>query len=260
MADDLATPASLAPQGQQEPIAQYLYQGLMARGFNAAQASALVGNMKQESEWNPSAPNPKEGGLGLLQWREDRKDALFNFAEVTGRSPVSPDTQMDFIVHEMRGSEAQNAGAFLSAQDIQTANQALHGYIRYGDNTEPVRLQYAQRIAGGNFSSAPVQSGGYGGARGTLTSPGNSLEQPYSPRPPQNFLDAFGNAVADTADKQTQAAQAPAAAAKPQGPLIGQLGAAPLGLQPGRPQQPAPQPVPKPMDYYLALLKQQAAS
>lgn len=62
-------------QGQ---AASTIYNAVLARGYNPAQAAALVGNMKQESEFNPTAPNPTEGGIGLLQWREERRVQLEN--------------------------------------------------------------------------------------------------------------------------------------------------------------------------------------
>lgn len=119
--------------------------------------------------------------------------------------------------------------------------------------------------AGGNFAAnAPgnahdsqfkIASNASGSAPGSYS----LVDNTYTPRPPQNFLDSFDQAVTETADKKAEAAKTAAAAPKPQGPLIGQVGNAPLGLKPGQPAQPAPQPVPKPMDYYLALLKKQGA-
>ena len=260
MADDLTASASLASPQSQEPASQYLYQGLISRGFNPAQAAALVGNMRQESSWNPSALNRGEGAIGLIQWENERRTNLENFAQATGRNPLSADTQMDFIVYEMRGAEAKNSAPFLAAQDINSANQALHGYIRYRNTGEiPTRAAYAQQIASGDFTGAPIKDAvGYSG-HGASGSAYASLEQSYTPRPPQDFLTSMDQSLAETADKKAEVAKATAAAPKPQGPLIGQTGPAPFGLKPGQPAQPAPQPVPKPMDYYLALLKKQGA-
>jgi hypothetical protein len=137
-------------------IGESLYQGLLARGFNQAQAAALVGNMKQESEFRPSVVNPGEGAQGLIQWRQDRLTNLKNFAASSGKDYTDPNTQLDFIVHEMTGSEAKNAAPFLNATDVQSANAALKKYIRYGDNTEPVRLKNALAYAGDGAGSAAL--------------------------------------------------------------------------------------------------------
>lgn len=128
-----------------------IYQGLMARGFNAAQAAALVGNMQQESNFSTGALNPGEGAFGLIQWRNERRDNLNAFAAAQGKSPTDLGTQLDFIKHEMTGAEAGNSRAFLTATDVASANHALHQYIRYGDNTEGTRLANAQAVAGGRY-------------------------------------------------------------------------------------------------------------
>jgi hypothetical protein len=157
--NDANNPAAGQPAPARESVigqsqgqaASTIYNAVLARGYNSAEAAALVGNMKQESEFNPTAPNPKEGGIGLLQWREDRREQLESFAAMTRRSPADLSTQLDFIRYEMSGSESASARAFLNATSVEEANHALHAYIRYGDNTEPTRLAYSQAVAGGRF-------------------------------------------------------------------------------------------------------------
>jgi len=135
-----------------------LLQGLLDRGFNRAQAAALVGNMKQESEFRPGVVNPGEGAQGLIQWRQDRLTGLKNFAAQNGQDYTDPNAQLDFIVHEMTGPEAKNSQAFLKATDVQSANAALKKYIRYGDNTQPVRLQNALAYAGDSTGNPAVNA------------------------------------------------------------------------------------------------------
>lgn len=120
--------------------AQTIIKGLVARGYSPAQAYALAGNIAQESSFNPTAVNPNEGAFGLLQWRLDRKTGLENYAKATGRDPADPEAQMDWLAIEMNGPEAKNAKAFLSAQDPQTASQALKAFIRYAPGSEKARL------------------------------------------------------------------------------------------------------------------------
>jgi hypothetical protein len=125
-----------------------IFQGLIERGYTPVQAAALAGNIQQESNFNPAALNSNEGANGLLQWRLDRWKALQDFAAQRGTSPTDPSTQLDFIGQEMHGSEANAAKAFLSAQDLPSANAALRKYIRYGDNSEGDRLKYASAFLG----------------------------------------------------------------------------------------------------------------
>lgn len=119
---------------------QMIYTGLKQRGLNDAQIYATMGNWKQESEFRPGAINPGEGAVGFTQWREGRKSSLENFAKATGRSANDPEAQMDFYVREagivpdQTGTVLVDPGgaAFAKATDVQGANRALKGFIRYG--------------------------------------------------------------------------------------------------------------------------------
>lgn len=264
--DPSAPPAAAA---QDPPIAKYLFEGLVARGFNPAQAAALVGNMKQESEWHTQANNPGEGANGLIQWRDSpdgghRFTDLLNFAAAQDKPWTSPDVQMDFVVHEMRGSEAANSRAFLAATDVASANAALHHYIRYGDNSEPTRLQYAQRIAGGDFTSAPVSRTTFPASPGGRFSSleggyGYSLDPAYLQRIQHQptFLESVFNEAQPQQQATPAAVGAPAAAGPAAKPKI-----PPLVPQIQRPQpQALPAPVAPPlqatpmMQRYLAMLQ-----
>jgi hypothetical protein len=130
---------------------------LTSQGYSPVQAAAIAGNIQQESSGNPSALNQGEGAYGLIQWRLDRRKALEDFAKSRGTSPADPYAQLDFIGHEMRGTESRNAAPFLAAQDLPSANSALKRYIRYGDDSEGTRLTNAAGLLGGNFGqpSAP---------------------------------------------------------------------------------------------------------
>lgn len=137
-----------------------LFEGLTARGLSPVHAAALVGNMQQESSFNPTQVNPKEDAHGLLQWRLDRWQALQDFAKQRGTSPTDRETQLDFIGHEMGGSERKSGSKFLAATDLPSANAALKSYIRYGDNSADTRLSNAARLLGqtGAATQAPVAS------------------------------------------------------------------------------------------------------
>jgi hypothetical protein len=125
-----------------------------------------MGNMQQESSFNPASWNSGEGAGGLLQWREDRLAALQNFAKQPkyakfGNDWTNPSIQLDFIPYEMAHEEASAGRRFRGADNLGQANALLHRYIRYGDNTQPVRLansqQFANIIPAGDSSEAPSQ-------------------------------------------------------------------------------------------------------
>ena len=123
-----------------------IIQGLIARGYNPLQAAALGGHILQESGGNPSSINQQEGAHGLLQWRLDRWDNLQKFARDNGATPTDPNIQLDFIRHEMAGPEAKAGAAFSSAADLPSASAALKKYIRFGDDSDAVRLNNAKGL------------------------------------------------------------------------------------------------------------------
>lgn len=129
-------------------------------GYSHAQAAALVGNIKQESAFNPDNLNKGEGAYGLLQWRGPRLEGLRNYAASQGLSPSDWRTQLGYARYEMSGSEAKSAAPFLSATTVPAANAALHRYIRYGDNSEGTRLNYAQNVAGAPYTVPPPMTPG----------------------------------------------------------------------------------------------------
>lgn len=140
-----------------------LYQYGLKLGWSPVQTSAILGNMQQESEFNPYAWNPKEGAEGLIQWREDRRSGLHNFANSLGQSPNDPYVQMQFIKNEMGGPEAKAGGIFAKATDLNSANDALKQYIRYGDDSYGTRLNNASgylKNFGGISMGAPQGASG----------------------------------------------------------------------------------------------------
>lgn len=184
-----------------QPDPSIIYSGLVDRGFAPHQAAALTGNIQQESNFNPAALNQGEGANGLLQWRLDRWQGLQDFAAKRGTAPTDINTQLDYIGHEMRGSEAKNAAGFLSAPDLPSANNALRKYIRYGDNSEGARLGYASKFMGGPapaLGQAPQMAAGapstepmpaYGWSPGNAptaaaASPQSQPEAPFQPQVP----------------------------------------------------------------------------
>jgi len=144
----------LSADGTVDP--RYVYSYFLNRGFNTAQAAALVGNMMQESDnLKPDSVTPAENAHGFLSWEGPRWPALQKFAAARGTSPSDVNTQLDFAIHEMRGSEAPNVRRFLLTDNVEDANAALKPYIRYGDlKSEPTRLNNAQTVLGLPWSSA----------------------------------------------------------------------------------------------------------
>jgi hypothetical protein len=185
----------MADDPSQDPV----FSGLIARGYSPVQAAALAGNSAQESGGDPTAVNAKEDAHGLLQWRLDRWKGLQDFAKAKGTDPTDLGTQLDFIGHEINGPEAKAGSSFMAAGDLPSANAALKGYIRYGDNSDQVRL----RNASGFLGSSPRP-----GTAGTSSAPAGILTQaqPASPAGPAGILNAPDDGIAAFRDRLAQLA------------------------------------------------------
>lgn len=185
-----------------------IFQGLLDRGFSPVHAAAITGNMQQESGFRPDAINPKEDAHGLIQWRLDRWNALQDFAKTRGTDPTDRDTQLDFIRHEMGGSERRAGDRFMAATDLPSANSALKGYIRYGDDSQGTRLANASRFAGDQPATVA-------GAPPSLAPAGAPQQQSA---PPMTF-GSMAPAAPGDAQPQQQAQQQAQSAMQQQSPF-----------------------------------------
>lgn len=118
--------------------------GLRSRGLDAEHAAVLGGNIEQESGFDPTRPNIKEGGIGLIQWRLERREALQHLARLRHKSETDANTQLDFLMSEIKDTPAGRA--FLASQSPQDMNRSLHSFIGYGDNSEARRLANGQNL------------------------------------------------------------------------------------------------------------------
>lgn len=116
---------------------------LVKKGMTPAQAAGVVGNLLQESTLNSGAHNKAEGAYGLAQWRGSRLSDLQSFAASQGKSIDDVNTQLDFIMHELKGKESK-AGQMLFAS--KTADEAAFNFGKYYERPKTVeqsRLSYA---------------------------------------------------------------------------------------------------------------------
>ena len=86
-----------------------IYNFLRAKGFSAAAACGILGNMDAESGFNPTAQNVlpgggSDGGYGLCQWTNTpgspRRNNLFNWCKSNGKDVNSVTAQLEFLMYE----------------------------------------------------------------------------------------------------------------------------------------------------------------
>jgi hypothetical protein len=149
------------------------------RGYTPEQAAGIVGHLLHEGGLRTDARAAGDGrdgsdSIGIAQWNAERATALKAFAAEKGKPWTDYQTQLEFVDHELRGSEGFAGGQVRSATSVQQAVAAMMHYERpkgYSrDNPQgglgyAARLRNAERIAEGlpvNPRGAAVASGAPG--------------------------------------------------------------------------------------------------
>ncbi|WP_433709861.1 phage tail tip lysozyme [Nocardia sp. CA-084685] len=145
-------PAGLGNRASAQPIsggkkatASEIYQYLLSKGFTPAQAAGILGNMQVESGFDTGAYNPGEGAIGLCQWEGGRRTNLEAFAASQGRSVTDWHTQVDFMIHELKGSES---GAYSHLTSANSPGAAAAAFDQYYERSSGEAR--GQRVANAN--------------------------------------------------------------------------------------------------------------
>ncbi|WP_280485906.1 phage tail tip lysozyme [Nocardia cyriacigeorgica] len=148
---DIPTTADAAPlDGGERTTAEKIYRRLIDEyGLTPAQAAGIIGNMQVEAPGlNTGAYNPNEGAYGLCQWLGGRRENLEAFAASRGKKVGDWETQVDFMMHELQGSESA-AYARLRATDTPAAAAAVFDqyYERSSGQARGQRIANANNVA-----------------------------------------------------------------------------------------------------------------
>jgi hypothetical protein len=139
---------------------------LRGDGIGGVQAAGIAGNLQVESGFDPNAYNTKEGALGIAQWEGGRLTALKGYAQAHGTAANDLNTQVDFLVNELHGSESNAYRKLMATSDPGSAAAAFDQYYeRSSGASRSTRIANAQAIAGGHPSTG-------GPAGGSSTSAG----------------------------------------------------------------------------------------
>lgn len=106
------------------------FQWFVNQGWSTAQAAGIVGNLQQESGLNPEAVGDGGKAFGLAQWRDERLDALKEFAAANGLDYKTSEAQLQFINYELKNSERAAGSALGSATTVDEATDAFLGFER----------------------------------------------------------------------------------------------------------------------------------
>lgn len=145
--------------------AERIFAYMRQRGFTDQQSAGWVGNFVQESGLSTSVVNGI-GAAGLAQWLGGRRVALNNFARERGTPWTALQTQLDFVWHELMGSERAAYQAIKAADTVAEATNAIAfryermGAHEVGDRINPALAafrRYADKYATGG--EIPGQQG-----------------------------------------------------------------------------------------------------
>ena len=168
-----------------------IWNYLTAAGMTACGAAGLMGNLYAESGLIPAnLQNTYEkklgytdaaytaavdsgaytnfakdsAGYGLAQWTyHTRKAALLAFAKAAGKSVGDLETQLAFLVHELRESYKLVHYVLVTATDVKTAsNVVLLQFERPADQGDAVKLKRAQygQVYYDKFAAKQAAEGG----------------------------------------------------------------------------------------------------
>lgn len=172
-------------------VQQKIYDHLKSRGYSDAQIAGIMGNLKEESQFNPFAINPNDRGkesYGIAQWRGERLDALRSFS---GTKYPNLDQQLAFMDHELSTTHKRAANGVRNASNASEAAQAWGSYYEvYQGHNDPSsksfqrRMQYAQQF----YQDGSLPSTNLTGFR----DPTNSLPTPEYRGEPSTHMNARG--------------------------------------------------------------------
>lgn len=108
---------------------------LVGRGWSPYGASAIVGNMINESALRPGAIVTDVNGLpsgGLVQWNGPRFTGLQQYSAARGLNYNSMEAQLGYLDYEARGSHSGQGGAgMINATDMSSAISAAANFERF---------------------------------------------------------------------------------------------------------------------------------
>lgn len=168
----------------------------IGKGLSPIHASAIVGNMMQESTAyiNPTLTNTTSGAFGSMQWVGPRKIALTEYAKAQDRNINDLETQLDFFYTEVTGSEKAKFQEFLKATDVETAAKYFEKHIErageYESKDPNVQARLANRVKNSNQIFQAYTGGFTSSPEGMQYTPmdGYTRNLPYFQYDPQHDL------------------------------------------------------------------------
>jgi hypothetical protein len=166
--------------------AQIAYEYFINKGYSPASAAGIVGNLRAESGINPTRKQINGSAMGIAQWEPPRWNNFLRIAQGRGLDPMSLETQLWYIDHELKSMDKRGAIDLKKFKSLQDGTEAtrifMKEYERPGIERFGERLAFAQEIG----LPQKVQFQGYRPEGMPLSNTGETVSQ-------TNPLPAGGN-------------------------------------------------------------------
>ena len=117
---DLTMPRKLS-QVVFSGIEQEVYSFFLAKGLGAPQIAGIMGNIRAESGFDPSAQS-KDGAYGLFQWTGGRFRGLEDLAASMGKDWTDMQAQLEYAWREISGDGGWNGNTAQKRQFMETSS------------------------------------------------------------------------------------------------------------------------------------------
>lgn len=117
-----------------------------SQGLTREQAAGLVGNLQHESSLRTDVigdKNLKETAFGIGQWRADRRVGLEKYAKSIGKSPTDYQTQLEYVMKELKTTEK---GAYNRLKNAKTPEEAALIVSKYYERPNAQKAGNQHRI------------------------------------------------------------------------------------------------------------------
>jgi hypothetical protein len=148
-----------------------IFFSLLANGFTKLEAAAVLGNLQQESTFNPKAQEPGGKGRGIVQWSVDGRWAQL-LKWKGSKDEWAIETQIQYIIEEITHVK-QFVDAFAHFKSVPSTNEGLAQKVQiWADEYEIAgvigpRLTNAQNVMNKDWYKSAPESGGGGAAAGS---------------------------------------------------------------------------------------------
>jgi Phage tail lysozyme len=163
-------------QGYRPDVAKTILadrEALGKLGYNPNAQAAILGNIRQESNFDPriyTSGGDAGTAHGQFQWRADRLRAFKSYAQRMGLDPNSPAVQVDYMNREV--SAMPGLKERLNRSDPSSGAMLFGRMFERPKVVEPIRARYAKQFFGG------AQDSPASGGRSMPSSPEQSASMP----------------------------------------------------------------------------------